>query len=51
MFYGCLNKITSITNQGIQVDYSLAYDPRLQVATAKINGIVPDENYSLLINF
>ena len=51
VLYGCLSPITSITNQGRRVDYSLLYSKNLQVATAKINGIVPDEDYQLVINY
>ena len=51
ILYGCLSPITSVMDGETRVDYSLSYDKRLQVASALISGIVPDQNYQLVINF
>jgi alpha-glucosidase (family GH31 glycosyl hydrolase) len=51
VFYGTSGAVKSVFNNGNRVDYYLDYDSKLKVATAKINTIIPDNFYQLVINY
>lgn len=51
VLYGYISPIRSVFNGQNQIDYSLAYNSRLQVATAKLLSVQPDTPCKLQINF
>ena len=51
VLYGCLSPITGILSNGTQVNGNLIYYPSTQIATAQLNGVLPDRENRLVISF